>query len=168
MELRSNSAYSGCQRAIAGLAMLACAVGTTAPALAEDIYFVPDSRVRAIPNKFEDAFFTDTKDFYTNRSIFQQTQNLFGLINQPENKISRDAGRVHNLYRRVLSQQLTNSPVLRTPDLPTPFYQSILTMPRTDLAQQLPVELPQPYPYPVPVTPAPLPPAPPAPVRALW
>ena len=48
----------------------------------------------------------------------------------PENEIARDAELVNTLYRDVLTQQSSNDPYLRTPDLPNPYDSSLLMSPR--------------------------------------
>lgn len=86
-------------------------------------------RTLTLPNAFERAFLEHSRDFFTNRSISSQIDNLFFAF--PENNIAQDSELLNVLHRDVMLQQLTNDPFMRTPDLPNPYNTSIDTMNRT-------------------------------------
>ncbi|MFK0730258.1 MAG: hypothetical protein ACFKPT_16295 [Gloeotrichia echinulata GP01] len=100
----------------------------------------------AVPNyettndTFNRAFFRHDRNFYENRSKKRQIDSLLGSGSGlqdsfPENEIARDAELVNSLYRDVLTQQATNDPILRTPDLPNPYGTSLLMSPRMNANQ---------------------------------
>lgn len=83
---------------------------------------------------FERAFFKNDPNFYENQTFRRQIDLMFGpgslLKNSfPENEIARDAELVNTLYRDALTQQTTNDPYIRTPDLPNPYNTSLLMSP---------------------------------------
>ncbi|WP_159786839.1 hypothetical protein [Sodalinema gerasimenkoae] len=86
-------------------------------------------RTLTIPEAFERGFFEHSRDFFRNRSIPSQIDSL--LFNFPENNISRDGRLVNILHRDIMRQQLTNDPLIRTPDLANPYNTSVDTMNRT-------------------------------------
>ncbi len=90
-----------------------------------------------IPAAFNSAFFSNDRDYYTNRSIIRQLDYLFGtgiLIRNgfPENEITRDGRAITTLYQEVLARQLFTGPIIRTPDLPSPFTTSVRDLPVTE------------------------------------
>ncbi|MCM0593511.1 MAG: hypothetical protein HEQ35_01690 [Gloeotrichia echinulata IR180] len=100
----------------------------------------------AVPNyettndTFNRAFFRHDRNFYENGSKKRQIDSLLGSGSGlqdsfPENEIARDAELVNSLYRDVLTQQATNDPILRTPDLPNPYGTSLLMSPRMNANQ---------------------------------
>lgn len=91
---------------------------------------------------FEDVYFSNDRDFYTNRSIPRQFNYIFGpgiLIRNgfPENEIARDGRAINELYREVLARQLSTSPLLRTRDLPNPFTESVRNLPLAEVPIQI-------------------------------
>lgn len=91
-------------------------------------------RLDTIPEAFDRAFFNDSKTFYQNRSFPRQLDVILGTglpgrAAFPELEIERDARLVNVVYRDALEQQVSSDPVLRTPDLPTPYETSILSLP---------------------------------------
>jgi len=153
--------------AIAGLLVTAVSVSMGTAAKAEEVdYSNRMIGVFPIPDRIEAAYFSNDRDFFTNRSIPRQVSYLLGpgiLIRNsfPEAEITRDGQAVHELYRDLLAKQLYTSPRLRTPDLPTPFNQSILTLPAA--APAPPLSIQPPVVEPPTVTPSPKPSVP-----ALW
>jgi hypothetical protein len=124
-----------------------------------------------IPDKFNDAFYSHNGNFFDNRGIRESFRLIFGIPHYVENAIYLDGQSVDRLYREVLDQQVASDPVLRTPDLPSPYTGSVLTTPL--VISEDPI---QPAPLFPPVRrPPTAPPAPgdagttrPAPVPALW
>lgn len=128
-----------------------------------------------IPQRFNQAFYSHTGNFFDNRGIWQSFRLIFGVPNYIENSISQDGRAVNRLYQEVIEQQLSSDPVLRTPDLPNPYTGSVLTTPL--VITEEPISPLQPFPSirrPSVVEPAPAAPgdagtpARQAPVPALW
>ena len=91
-------------------------------------------RVQRISDTFNQAFFNESEDFYTNRSTGRQIDLLIGTglpgsAAFPELEIERDARLINILYNDVLEQQASNNPVLRTPDLANPYNTSLRVFP---------------------------------------
>lgn len=84
---------------------------------------------------FNRAFFKNDRNFYGNNTFRRQIDWMLGpgsLFKNsfPENEIARDAELVNTVYRDVMSQQVSNDPYIRTPDLPNPYNTSIMMSPR--------------------------------------
>jgi hypothetical protein len=84
---------------------------------------------------FNRAFFKNDPNFYGNNTFRRQIDWMLGpgsLFKNsfPENEIARDAELVNTVYRDVMSQQVSNDPYIRTPDLPNPYTTSIMMSPR--------------------------------------
>lgn len=94
-----------------------------------DPYFYTESLPPTIPQRFNQAFYSHTGNYFDNRGIWQGFRLIFGIPNYVENSISQDGRAVNRLYKEVLEQQLTSDPILRTPDLPNPYTGSVLTTP---------------------------------------
>lgn len=115
--------------------------------------------------ELDSTFFNNSGDYYRNTGFLGTLVWLFGPF--PENNIARDTQAYMNLVDELLELQNTEPPI-RTPNLPTPFENSLLTLP--------PYEPPVPAPAPAFVPPAVNPPAPPPaapaappePVRGLY
>jgi len=91
-------------------------------------------RVQRISDTFNQAFFNESEDFYTNRSIGRQIDLLIGTglpgrAAYPELEIERDAKLINILYNDVLEQQVASDPILRTLDLPNPYNTSLRVFP---------------------------------------
>jgi hypothetical protein len=91
-------------------------------------------RVPRISETFNRAFFNESEDFYTNRSIGRQIDVLIGTglpgrAAYPELEIERDAQLINILYNDVLEQQVASDPILRTLDLPNPYNTSLRVFP---------------------------------------
>ncbi len=83
---------------------------------------------------FERVFFANSGNFYRDQSLNRQIDFFLGkgtlLRNSyPENEIARDARRTRILYNDALKQQVSSGPLLRTPDLPSPYDTSLLVNP---------------------------------------
>ncbi|MGB3614244.1 MAG: hypothetical protein WBA10_10660 [Elainellaceae cyanobacterium] len=114
----------------------------------------------SIQAEFEDAFFSHDEIFFNNRSVARQVSFLLGT-GFPDNEITRDGERVHEVYETVLLQQTTSDPLLATPDLPNPYSSSILTAPIIE--DQVFANTPLSQPIPAPARPAVS-----GPIPALW
>ncbi|WP_138497075.1 hypothetical protein [Nostoc sp. PA-18-2419] len=84
---------------------------------------------------FERAFFQHDRNFYENGGLKRQLDSFFGSGSGfggsfPENEIAHDAELVNTLYHDVLTQQASNDPYIRTPDLPNPYDTSLMMSPR--------------------------------------
>lgn len=155
---------------LVGALALTSLSGTVARADEPDLFPSPVPGNRSVNAEFEDAFFSNDRDFFRNRTLPRQVSFLFGpgiLIRNsfPENEIARDARNLLEVYRTVSARQVP-LPVIRTVDLPSPFSLSVRNLPSAE-------------PAPLPVQPSVLPPIPerslpgqrqpgPTPVPALW
>ncbi len=84
---------------------------------------------------FEQAFFRHDRNFYENGGLKRQLDSFLGTGSGfggsfPENEIARDAQLINTLYHDVLTQQASNDPYIRTPDLPNPYDTSLMMSPR--------------------------------------
>jgi hypothetical protein len=91
-------------------------------------------------NAFERAYFSYDSTFYGNTSLERQVGSLIGIGRKfgaafPDNEIAKDGESVNKLYHDALSQQATNDPYIRTPDLPNPYNSSLLMTPRYNANQ---------------------------------
>ncbi|WP_254566534.1 hypothetical protein [Oscillatoria sp. HE19RPO] len=87
------------------------------------------SQPRNIAEQFDRAFFRSSDTFYQNRSIFDPISFYLLPMTYPERQVEWDAERINKLYHAVMELQTSSEPVLRTPDLPNPFDESLLTLP---------------------------------------
>lgn len=116
------------------LVLVAAATGFPSTATAELASSTQLSGYETTGERFNRAFFKNDRDFYRNRSVGRQLDLILGpgsLIRNsfPENEIRRDAELVNILYRDTLQQQVSNDPIIRTPDLPNPYETSVLQSP---------------------------------------
>lgn len=86
--------------------------------------------LETVPDAFVRSFFSDSGDYYFNRSLPRQAAYIIGpglpgRAAFPDLEIERDAEHISKLYREVLDQQVSSDPILRTPDLPNPFNSSV-------------------------------------------
>jgi hypothetical protein len=90
-------------------------------------------------------------DVFKNKSLLGQMSTYLGIsfpwpngINGfPETLMTNDARLVNQLYREGMLRQVSNDPIIRTPDMINPYNTSILTQPSyTDLNLQTPPSLP--------------------------
>ena len=117
--------------AIAGLSTF---VATTV--MAQEVVVVPARAPQSLLERLEDAFFSNDRTFYQNRSIPRQLSYIAGpgiLIRNsfPDNEIARDGAAVNEFYREALARQ-TSGPILRSADLINPFNLSVRTLPVSD------------------------------------
>ena len=117
-----------------GMVAIAASMGLSSGAIANPDPYNPARPVGPRPisleQEFERVFFGNDREFFNNRSIPRQIDFLFGVRNSfVENEINRDSGNIHELYVEALEQQVSSDPVIRTPDLPSPFNRSLLLIP---------------------------------------
>lgn len=70
---------------------------------------------------FNRAMFENSGTYFENRSIRRQTRSILGLGGFPEQNLTRDAKLVNLVYRDVLRQQVSSTPLIRIQDLRNPF-----------------------------------------------
>jgi hypothetical protein len=114
---------------------LAIATGLSTTAIAQPKSKIQPKANETLADTFERAFFSSDPDFFANRSFERQLDWMFGLNGFTDNEISRDAQRVHNLYKTGLERQVSSEPPIRTRDLPNPYESSVLTSPTIDANQ---------------------------------
>lgn len=85
--------------------------------------------VRSIPDAFESSFYGLRGRYGFRTSVFGEVVQRFFLY--PDNAIVGDSNRVVDLYRDVMDVQTMSDPFIRTPDLESPFDQSLLGNPPT-------------------------------------
>ncbi|HLP92129.1 MAG TPA: hypothetical protein VK184_26505 [Nostocaceae cyanobacterium] len=83
----------------------------------------------------ENAYFRHDRNFYENGSPSRVLDSLVGTGKSyrdsfPENEMAADGELINSVYRDMLTQQSTNDPYLRTPDLPNPYSSSLLMTPQ--------------------------------------
>ncbi|HEY9753259.1 MAG TPA: hypothetical protein V6C46_09925 [Coleofasciculaceae cyanobacterium] len=106
--------------------------GASAVQAGQDVYInsnSPAGGFAPVPNAFDEAYFENNKIFFRNRDLDRQLGFIFGVPDFVENEITKDGKQVFDTYRTQMSAQLRSGPILRTPDLPTPFTYSLLTLP---------------------------------------
>jgi hypothetical protein len=124
---------------IAGLVISVLSTFTGTAAIAQEVFLSPAPvRASATPpleyrnsvfDEFQNAYFYDDRDFFRNRSFPRQLDWLFGFSGFPENEITRDGREVSQTYQQILSRQMASGPIVRVVDLPTPFCQTLRTLP---------------------------------------
>ena len=70
---------------------------------------------------FNRAMFHHSGTYIENRSIGRQAGAILGIGGYPEQNLTRDAQLVNLVYRDILRQQVSSSPLIRTRDLRNPF-----------------------------------------------
>ena len=87
------------------------------------------------PNEvFNRAFFANDPNFFRNQSVGRQLNLIFGSGDSfPDDEIRRDADIVNVVYRSALKQQVSSHPIIRTPDLPSPYNTTLLQSPTLNL-----------------------------------
>ncbi|MFM7450730.1 MAG: hypothetical protein ACKO24_19280 [Leptolyngbyaceae cyanobacterium] len=106
--------------------------GASAVQAGQDVYInsnSPAGGFAPVPNAFDEAYFENNKIFFRNRELDRQLGFIFGVPDFVENEITKDGQQVFDTYRAQMSAQLRSGPILRTPDLPTPFSYSLFTLP---------------------------------------
>ncbi len=70
---------------------------------------------------FNRAMFENSGTYFENRSLRRQANSILGIGGFPENRLTRDAKLVNLVYRDVLRQQVSSTPLIRIRDLRNPF-----------------------------------------------
>lgn len=88
------------------------------------------STFEAIPEAFNQAYYNESGSPFEASSISSQLNFIFGWRSFPEgsfpeNQMSRDAERLHQLFVEQMKLQNNQGPILRTRDLENPFNSSI-------------------------------------------
>ncbi|MBL1175055.1 hypothetical protein [Pantanalinema sp. GBBB05] len=166
MPIKSDFYRIVSRSAIACLTVMTFSSAITPAAKAQDtIRFSPVTRLQTIPERFDEVYFRRDPDYFANRTLIRQLLFLTGPFS--ENEIANDAQGLSDLYYETMSRQLNNFPIVRTPDLPNPFNESLLTLPKLANSPPLLVEQP-PFVSPPIVAPPVTRPQPDSPVPALW
>lgn len=115
-------------------ALVASAIGLPQTVNAQEVEVVEVNLIEVvpIPEAVDDEFFDVSGDFYRQRTIPDQVRSLLGLgvpATFPDIAIEADAEDITELYKELLELQASSDPVLRTPDLPSPFATSLLLLP---------------------------------------
>lgn len=82
-----------------------------------------------IPDVFDDDLSGWSGDAFDRNRLYSPVQSWLGLPSFPEIGIARDAKNINELYETLMREQVASGPILRTPDLPNPFDESLLTSP---------------------------------------
>ena len=121
----------GYKGTIIGLAIIALSTVAASAAIAQETFDNPTTGVvNNIPDQLDQVQFSNDRDFFRNRSIPRQVSTFFGpgiLVRNsfPDNEIARDGKAIYEFYQDLISRQMSSRAVVRTPDLPTQFNQSI-------------------------------------------
>ncbi|MEB3336142.1 MAG: hypothetical protein VKJ46_01680 [Leptolyngbyaceae bacterium] len=137
------------KRLVSGLAFTLSATifasATLAPISAsaqEEMPAVEVMSLETVPEVFDRVMTLNSTDFFANRSTKRQTDFILGLgsfsqDSYPENELVRDARNLNKVYADVLQQQVSSTPIIRTPDLNNPFDTSLLMLPSSRLGSQV-------------------------------
>jgi len=107
----------------------------TSAAVAQEQVSVSDRiSTETLNDAFNRALYTNSGNFFREQGLLNQTNTILGqgsIVRNSfaENRIARDARLVNLLYRDALQQQASDGPLIRTPDLPTPYDTSVLVNP---------------------------------------
>ena len=91
------------------------------------------TRYQPFAEEFNRAFRRASGDYFRNRQLGEQLGDLFGVPSFPDQAISQDNKNVHKLYRELMEAQFNSTPIIRTPDLPSPYDSSIMTAPASGI-----------------------------------
>ena len=124
----------GYKGTLVGIAVIALSTVASA-ASAQQAFDLPTTGVPTnIPDQLNQVQFANDRDFFRNRSLPRQVSYMFGPGNIirnsfPDNEIARDGDAIYTFYQDVLARQMASRSVIRTPDLPSQFTQSIRDVP---------------------------------------
>jgi hypothetical protein len=122
-------------RSLAAIAAIAPVASLGIPDAIAQIYVTPYATPfelvapEYIPDVFDDDLSGWSGGAFDRNRLYSPVQSWFGLPSYPEIGIARDAKNIHELYETLMRQQVASGPILRTPDLPNPFNESLLTSP---------------------------------------
>ncbi len=133
----------GYKGTVIGLVCVTLSTLAASAAIAQETSSGPTTGIpNNIPDQLEQVQFSNDRDFFSNRSIPRQVSYIFGpgiLIRNsfPDNEIARDGKAIYDLYKDVLAKQMSSGPVIRTPDLVSPFNQSVRDIPPVEAERPL-------------------------------
>jgi hypothetical protein len=92
------------------------------------------TKIETLPEAAERIITTNSGNYFDDITLGGQFDYFFGfgkLVSGtfPENEIAEDARLFEVFYRDVLNQQASTTPLIRTPDLNSPFNTSLLNSP---------------------------------------
>jgi hypothetical protein len=115
----------GYQGTIVGFAVIALSTVAASAVNAQITFETPTTGVpNNIPDQLEQVYFSNDRDYFRNRTLPRQFNYIFGF-GFTEIEIAHDGKDLYVFYQSVLARQMSSRSVIRTPDLPTPFNQSI-------------------------------------------
>jgi hypothetical protein len=91
------------------------------------------TRYQPFAEEFNRAFRRASGDYFRNRQLAEQLGDFFGVPSFPDQAIGQDNKNVHKLYRELMEAQFNSTPIIRTPDLPSPYDSSIMTAPASGI-----------------------------------
>ena len=91
------------------------------------------TRYQPFAEEFNRAFRRASGDYFRNRQLIEQVGDFLGVPSFPDQAISQDNKNVHKLYRELMQEQFNSTPIIRTPDLPSPYDSSIMTSPASGI-----------------------------------
>jgi hypothetical protein len=91
------------------------------------------TRYQPFAEEFNRAFRRSSGDYFRNRQLVEQLGDFLGLPSFPDQAIGQDNKNVHKLYQQLMEAQFNSTPVIRTPDLPSPYNSSIMTAPASGI-----------------------------------
>jgi hypothetical protein len=110
------------------LAAASTTIATVANAQESPVVFRPRE---SVSDAFDRTFFRHSESMNQENDSFRAGQSLLGTLQFPENAIMKDGKDVHGLYRYMLDRQTTDTAIMRTADLATPFNLTVQTLPTT-------------------------------------
>lgn len=87
------------------------------------------TRYQPFAEEFNRAFRRGSGDYFRNRQLAEQVGDLLGIPSFPDQAISQDNKNINKLYRQLMEEQFNSTPIIRTPDLPSPYDSSIMSSP---------------------------------------
>ncbi len=87
------------------------------------------TRYQPFAEEFNRAFRRGSGDYFRNRQLVEQVGDFLGIPSFPDQAISQDNKNINRLYRELMDEQFNSTPIIRTPDLPSPYDSSIMTTP---------------------------------------
>ena len=90
----------------------------------------------------DDITYTHSGDYYDNRGLFRQIDFIFGFgwigsANFPELEMDRDSEALEEAYAELMFLQTQNTPMLRVPDLRSPYNTSVQLLPLSQVSTRV-------------------------------
>ncbi|WP_008317851.1 hypothetical protein [Leptolyngbya sp. PCC 6406] len=120
-------------------AAVAATVAWVAPATAQD---APRTQSATIPEAMEEIFFGNSGTYFYNRTAWRQANYILGFggfdsASFPEREIEWDADALHRAYVFLMNEQNTSTPIIRVPDLYSPYNTSVQLLPASQLGSRV-------------------------------